>query len=96
MAWHPPGRPPRLPSPCSPPRCKPCQALKPQFKELRAEYDNLMFAAVDADEGKTVVGACGVAAYPTFQVYRGNVKVDEMTGASMEDLRAMLRRHSGR
>lgn len=42
--------------------------MKPDFKQWRDEHANLMFATVDADDGKKVVAQCGVAMYPTFQV----------------------------
>ena len=70
--------------------------IKVPFKQWRNDYDDLMYAAVDADDGAAVAAGCGVAVYPTFQVYRGTTKVDELRGADTKAIEELIARHSGR
>ena len=42
---------------------------------------------------QAVAQECGISAMPTFQVWKGNQKVDELVGASKDKLQALVERH---
>lgn len=42
---------------------------------------------------QTVAQECGISAMPTFQVWKGNQKVDELVGASKDKLQALVEKH---
>lgn len=42
---------------------------------------------------QAVAQECGISAMPTFQVWRGNQKVDELVGASKDKLKALVWKH---
>lgn len=44
---------------------------------------------------QAVASACGISAMPTFQVWKGGEKIDELVGASKDRLKAMIEKHSG-
>jgi len=72
------------------PWCKPCQAIKPRFKEMATEHPTQCFVMIDADEHDDLMGRCEVMGLPTFQVYRGTEKVDSVTGKDQSKLEAMI------
>mmetsp|Transcript_24877 Transcript_24877/g.71362 ORF Transcript_24877/g.71362 Transcript_24877/m.71362 type:complete len:107 (-) Transcript_24877:93-413(-) len=75
--------------------CPPCKAIAPLFVQLSedASYPNLEFVKVDVDEGGPIAQMAGVSAMPTFQVYKGGQKIDEMVGASADKLKEMCDKH---
>ena len=77
--------------------CGPCQAIKPFYTELAAKHkDAALFLKVDVDEMDDIAQEAGVAAMPTFQVYKEGSKVDTVTGASEGKLEAMVTADEGR
>ena len=42
---------------------------------------------------QAVAQDCGISAMPTFQVWKGNQKVDELVGASKDKLQALIEKH---
>mmetsp|Transcript_40463 Transcript_40463/g.67795 ORF Transcript_40463/g.67795 Transcript_40463/m.67795 type:complete len:104 (+) Transcript_40463:143-454(+) len=70
--------------------CGPCKMISPFFEELSGKYSNVIFVKIDVDELDSVAASCGVSAMPTFQVWKGGEKVDEMVGASKEKLEALV------
>jgi len=41
-----------------------------------------------------VAAQCGISAMPTFQVFKGGEKVDEMVGASKEKLEELAKKYA--
>jgi thiol-disulfide isomerase/thioredoxin len=74
--------------------CKPCQKIKPRYKELAAEYPNHCFVMIDCDTHDDIMPRCEVMGLPTFQVYMGGEKKESITGISDDTkLVDMLSRH---
>merc|ERR1711998_442830 len=62
--------------------CGPCQRIAPAFAAMDEEHaGSVVFVKVDVDENEEVAAACGISCMPTFQLYKGGKKVQEMTGA---------------
>nr|2YPM_A Chain A, LAFCA THIOREDOXIN [synthetic construct] len=75
--------------------CGPCKMIAPKFEELSEEYpDNVVFLKVDVDEVEDVAAEYGISAMPTFQFFKNGKKVDELTGANQEKLKAMIKKHA--
>jgi thioredoxin-like negative regulator of GroEL len=60
---------------------------------MAADMPDVEFVKVDVDDAEDVSSLCGIQAMPTFQVYKGGVKVDEMKGASQEKLAELVTKH---
>ncbi|XP_060921984.1 thioredoxin-like [Limanda limanda] len=73
--------------------CGPCKQIGPYFVQLAAEYPNVVFLKVDVDEADDVSASCEIKCMPTFIVYRGGKKVDELSGANRDKLLEMLKKH---
>mmetsp|Transcript_30871 Transcript_30871/g.86941 ORF Transcript_30871/g.86941 Transcript_30871/m.86941 type:complete len:209 (-) Transcript_30871:136-762(-) len=75
--------------------CKPCQAIKPRFKELASQYSRHVFAEVDADDLDDVVARCEVMGLPTFQVFSGGERVGSATGGDETKMVGLISQHLG-
>ncbi|KAI3425787.1 hypothetical protein D9Q98_007762 [Chlorella vulgaris] len=75
--------------------CGPCRMIGPYFEELSGQYDTVTFLKVDVDEVEAVAAECGISAMPTFQVWKGGKKVEEIVGANKEKLKALVEAHKG-
>merc|ERR1711990_352795 len=73
--------------------CGPCKMIGPYFEELSGDAGKLTFIKVDVDAAEDISGKCGISAMPTFQVWQGGEKVDEIIGASKEKLAALVAKH---
>lgn len=67
--------------------------MSPIFVEMAEENPEVEFVKVDVDEAEDVAGLCGIQAMPTFQVYKGGSKVQEMRGADPKGLAKMVTAH---
>ncbi|BDA44390.1 Thioredoxin [Coccomyxa sp. Obi] len=70
--------------------CGPCRIIAPVFEELSTKYPSVVFLKVDVDQNEAVAGECGISAMPTFQVYKDGKKIQEMVGASKDNLEALV------
>ena len=57
------------------------------------EYKKITFARVDMEALQGVAQKCNVKALPTYQLWKGTEKLDEMSGAMPAKLVAMLKTH---
>jgi len=73
--------------------CGPCRMIGPVFEELSNDPGNLTFIKIDVDENEEAAAACGIAAMPTFQVWKNGAKVDELVGASKDKLGELVAKH---
>ena len=56
--------------------------------------DAAIFVSVDVDAAEAVAAECGVSAMPTFMVFKGGVKAEELVGASKEGLKQLIQSHA--
>ncbi|EOD38013.1 thioredoxin, partial [Emiliania huxleyi CCMP1516] len=73
--------------------CGPCKMIGPRFEAMSTSGEFPSVCQVDVDENQEAAAACGIRSMPTFQLFRGGVKVDEFSGADENRLRALLRQH---
>merc|ERR1739847_119477 len=74
--------------------CPPCQMIAPKFAALAEELgDEVVMCKVDVDENAETAEACGISCMPTFQYYKDGKKVDELQGASEDELRKKVTAH---
>ena len=52
--------------------------------------DALSFATAMEDKNRDLIGIAGVSAFPTFQFFKGGVKVDEVRGGNITAVRAKV------
>ena len=67
--------------------------IGPVFEELSGDPGKLTFIKVDVDAAEDISQKCGISAMPTFQVWQGGKKVDELVGASKDKLAALVAKH---
>ncbi|KAF7155405.1 hypothetical protein CNMCM5623_007476 [Aspergillus felis] len=74
--------------------CGPCRVISPVFEKLSdvPEYGDVEFYKVDVDEEEKIAQEVGIRAMPTFVAFKDGQKVDELIGASPENLRSLLRK----
>lgn len=75
--------------------CGPCRMISPYFDEQAGSFPNVKFLKVDVDKMQKVAADAGVSAMPTFQVYVGGKKKDELVGASKEKLLELIKKYAG-
>ncbi len=64
------------------PWCGPCQQMGPIVEELAGEYDasKVKIGKVNVDENQTTAGNYQVLSIPTFLMFKGGEKVDQVVG----------------
>lgn len=73
----------------------PCKRIEPVLDKwsLDSQFSSLRFLEVDVDQAPSLAEEFGVAAMPTFQLYRSGVKVDEMIGCNEAALKKLIEPH---
>jgi len=76
--------------------CKPCKRIAPLFLELTEKYaQQVQFFKVDADaKGSTTLDLLkgnNIRNVPTFQLWRGGKKIDDVQGAHLDDVEYMIK-----
>jgi thioredoxin 1 len=74
--------------------CGPCQRIKPFFESLSERYPTMAFAKVDVDKDEisSVVRELVENGIPHFTILKDGKVCDELTGANMKELEAMIER----
>ena len=60
---------------------------------MAGEFSGVEFFKVDVDEAEEIAQECGIEAMPTFQVFKGGAKAEEMKGADKDGLRNLVTKH---
>merc|ERR1739848_238463 len=71
--------------------CGPCNYIAPIYEKLSTKYSNIKFYKVDVDDADEVSELAGISCMPTFQFFNGGQKVDELEGASQDELESKLK-----
>uniref|UniRef100_A0A0G4I828 Thioredoxin domain-containing protein n=1 Tax=Chromera velia CCMP2878 TaxID=1169474 RepID=A0A0G4I828_9ALVE len=77
--------------------CGPCKIMMPTWEALSDEYPNVVFLKCIGDktpELKSLMKSQAVRAVPSFQFFKGGVKVDRVDGAKKEELAKKLKEHA--
>ncbi|BFY99719.1 hypothetical protein BsWGS_02759 [Bradybaena similaris] len=69
--------------------CGPCKAISPQL-EWAEEFGDVIFLKVDVDINDDAAVAYNIQSMPTFQFYKGGVKVDEVIGADPDKIKRTI------
>ena len=57
--------------------CPPCQMISPKFVGMAEEFgEGVTLVKIDVDENAEAAQAAGIEAMPTFQFFKGGVKID--------------------
>lgn len=48
---------------------------------------------MDVDENSETAEACGISAMPTFQLYKGGQKINELVGSEEASLEALVAKY---
>ncbi|XP_031568357.1 thioredoxin-like protein 1 [Actinia tenebrosa] len=75
--------------------CGPCQRIAPEVEKLSRKYPNVVFLKVDVEVCQETAAKQGVSAMPTFQFFKSQTKVDEMTGADHMMLENKIKQWKG-
>ena len=73
--------------------CGPCKTISPHFEKLNEKFPKLALAKVDVDENEETAQDCGISAMPTFILFGKEGKVDSMTGANIQKLEEIIKKH---
>ncbi|XP_054843588.1 thioredoxin-like [Eublepharis macularius] len=71
--------------------CGPCKMVRPFVHEFAVRYENVRFCIVDVDLAEDVANCCSIVAMPTFQLYKKEQKIFEITGADVKKLEEKIR-----
>ncbi len=64
--------------------CKPCQKIKPIYKEFANIYKEILFLEIDVYKYSDVADEYDVNTMPTFALFRKGVNISNIQGANMD------------
>lgn len=76
--------------------CGPCKVVSPKFEALSEEHPSVVFCKVmgDADiPSSKLMKREGIRAVPAFHFWKAGERVDEVTGAKIDDVVATMKEH---
>lgn len=75
--------------------CGNCRLMKPKFRRLAGEHENVAFVVVDAEKFPESRKLAAVTNLPTFAGYRNGVLVNQYQTNKEEQLKALIHETSG-
>jgi thioredoxin 1 len=78
--------------------CPPCKQIAPIYAQLSTTHSSpgkFAFVKVNVDEQREIAGQYGVTAMPTFMLFKGGKKVEDVRGADVRALKAMVEKVAG-
>ena len=73
--------------------CAPCAMMAPKFEALSKKYPQAVFLKVNGDECEQCCADAGIAAFPSFQIWKNCTCVDEVVGVNEPGLRVAIERN---
>jgi thioredoxin 1 len=73
--------------------CPPCKQIAPIYNQLSTTHSapgKFAFVKVNVDEQRELAGKYGVTAMPTFLVFKGGKKVQEIRGADVRAIKSVV------
>jgi len=70
--------------------CGPCKVIAPQVVKYSDEYPDVHFVKIDVDEVPDVAQELGIRAMPTFIIFKGAEKVEQVVGVNPKALQAAI------
>jgi len=75
------------------PWCGPCRAISPVLEKVSDDgQSEVQFYKVNIDDHPTIAAEVEIRVVPTFMVFKNGTKVDELTGADPNGLKALVLR----
>jgi thioredoxin 1 len=75
--------------------CPPCKQIAPIYAQLSTTHSSagkFAFVKINVDEQREIAGQYGVTAMPTFMLFKGGNKVEEVRGADVRKLKEVVER----
>jgi thioredoxin 1 len=69
--------------------CPPCRAIAPELDKLEAQYTDIEFVKLDADENAEIVNELGIMGIPTVIKFAGGQEVARTSGAARAEALAL-------
>ena len=73
--------------------CGPCKAIAHKVEEYSEDYPDVKFIKFDVDESPDIAQELGIRAMPTFLLFKGCQKVEEVVGANPAAIEAAIQKH---
>lgn len=74
--------------------CGPCKVMLPLLVKMQEEQPDIKVYKLNCNKKNKELGVkLGVKVAPTFQLYKNSNKVAEMTGAKIDELKALIKEH---
>eukprot|EP01060_Flectonema_neradi_P020275 TRINITY_DN27815_c0_g1_i1.p1 TRINITY_DN27815_c0_g1~~TRINITY_DN27815_c0_g1_i1.p1 ORF type:complete len:220 (+),score=29.36 TRINITY_DN27815_c0_g1_i1:62-721(+) len=73
--------------------CPPCKMISPVFERIASQKTEATFVKMDVDKHKGLMSQHGIKGMPTFQIFKGGVKIGELVGADPGKLEKFISEH---